>query len=152
MVNKKTGPKVEGLADDDPTPALFIHCQSTYRAMAAEAREVTEGETSMIIWEGMFTAFIVKKLNLSVPYYTQITRALKRMGCIRQIKRGGGSAPSMWELITEPTEELYRNKMPRRKAPRTDRVGMLQDQFDTLNQRVSVLERAFENIIAEDTK
>lgn len=150
MTNRKTGPKVKGAEDDETMPALYLHCLNTYRAMLSEATaKQDDAGNEIIVWEGFSTAFIQKKLNLSVPYYSGITKALKRMECIRQIKRGGGSAPSVWELITEPTEELYRNKMPKRVV-QVDRVGMLQQQVSALSNRVGVLESALEHFIDQE--
>lgn len=138
--------------EEDTTPALYQHCVNTYQAMLSEASSRQDDQDNeIIVWEGMFTALITSKLHLSVPYYTQITRALKRMGCIRQLKRGGGSAPSMWELITEPTEELFRNKMPQRKV-QTDRIGMLQNQINDINRRLLILENSWQNFIEQETK
>lgn len=144
---KKTGPKVDGIPDDDPTPALYIHCETTYKALLAGAQSRTDDQgNEILVWEGMFTALITNKLNLSVPYYTKIRKALLEMGCIRQLRRGGGTAPSLWELIQEPTLTLYESKMPKRKK-RVDRYAMQQEQLNTLMTRVSALERVTEALV-----
>lgn len=102
----------------------------------------------MIVWEGFLTRFITEELHLSVPYYSSVTLALKRMGCIKQLRRGGGSSPSQWELITEPTEELFTNKLPK-KEPQVSRQSQLQEQVNSQETRIKALEDILENIIRE---
>lgn len=135
----------------DTTPeALFLHCQTVYKTMMehAQAREDEETHSVMIVYEGILTNLVLKECNLSAPYYSSVTQALKGMGCIRQLKRGGGTAPSLWELITEPTLEVFRERKPAK--PRSDRVSMLQDQVDSLTGRVTELERIFAKVITRE--
>lgn len=139
------------MSDNDAPVALYGHCLTTYQTMLSEASGIVEDDSTIIVWEGMLTRLITSQLNLSVPYYTAVTKALKRMGCIRQLKRGGGTAPSQWELLKEPTEELFINAVPKR-IPKMDRYELLQMQVDTLNNRVLKLEKVLENIIKEETK
>lgn len=142
-------------ADDNTPAALYLHCVNVYNRMLQEARVVTDvgdGSEPMVVWEGMLTALITSKMNLSVPYYTHVTRSLKKMGCIRQLKRGGGTAPSLWELITDPTPELFAeldNNPTQQARKTTDRFSLLQQQVIDQNRRLLVLERAFEKIIEE---
>jgi hypothetical protein len=137
-------------------PALFFHSKKTYDAMLAEATEVTfDNDATGIVYEGKLTELIMGKLFLSNPYYSAITRALKKMGCIRQLRRGGGTAPSQWELITDPTPELYFQKVgvasrerqvgtPRTTGPRSP----VQQQINDLNRRLQELTDKFEVLIA----
>jgi hypothetical protein len=99
---------------DVPLPAVFEHAVTVYRRMESEAELVNYGETGdggadikRLVWEGHLTK-LFSSLHFSVPYYTSVTRELKRMGCISQIRRGGGNAASKWQLHHEPTEELFR--------------------------------------------
>lgn len=108
----------------------------------------TDAQTVMIVWEGFLTRFITEELHLSVPYYTSVTQALKRMGCVRQLRRGGGSSPSLWELLTEPTEGLFNNSLPK-KIYQVPRVEQLQEQVDSQEARIKSLEDILENIIKE---
>lgn len=139
---------------DDAPEALYQHCVKVYEEMLSTAKVATsegdQGHYEYVVWEGMLTTLITSKLNLSVPYYTSVTRALKRMGCIRQIKRGGGTAPSQWELIREPTEQLFNETKPL-KAKAQDKYALMQDQITNLNKRVAVLERALKRIVMEET-
>jgi hypothetical protein len=106
-------------------------------------------EGDLVVWEGMLTALITQKMNLSVPYYTHVTRALKRMGCIRQLKRGGGTAPSQWELITDPTPDLFEKAQPPKVDKPTDKYSLLQQQVTDQNKRILNLEKALEHFINE---
>lgn len=133
----------------DETPAaLYTHCVNVYEKMLQEARIEPSGD---VVWEGMLVNFITGRMNLSVPYYTTITRALKRMGCIEQIKRGGGTAPSQWRLVTEPTLTKFEDTQPRRSNRKPiDKYEMLQDQLTQLSRRIVVLEAALEKVIQEE--
>lgn len=102
----------------------------------------------MVVWEGFLTRFITEEMHLSVPYYSSVTLALKRMGCIRQLRRGGGSSPSQWELITEPTTDLFDNALPSKLVP-VSKTSQLQEQVDTLETRLKLIEDILENIIHE---
>ena len=127
---------------------LYTHSAKTYKEMF-EHSEMREG---IIVWEGMLTRLITVDLNLSIPYYTSITRALKAMGCIRQLRRGGGTSPSLWALITEPTPELFRDIDPTltRTGKGSSRHDQLQYQISQLTERVQSLEDLLENIIKEE--
>lgn len=139
-------------------PALYEHCVRTYEAMLAQAKTLTvtskgveledrsvdpdEDTTAseIIVYEGFLTQLITGKLNLSVPYYTSITRALVRMGCIRQMRRGGGASPSQWELIYQPTEKAFYDTHPK-KAPKQTKDEAHAEQIRNLAQRVTDLEQ-----------
>src|SRR5947207_2735468 len=96
--------KVSAQTIEEVLPALFGHCVAVYAAMEKSARRAG----GMVVYEGMLTRLMAgPPLMLSTPYYTKIRRELLRMGCIRQLKRGGGNSASQWELCTPPTEELY---------------------------------------------
>ena len=152
-------------------PALFDHCVNTYRAMLARAKTVVSApimspdlndleaeaaETllsddptvgSIVVYEGFFTALLRDELHLSVPYYTSVRRKLIEMGCARQLKRGGGNSPSQWELICEPTLELFTASEAQKKTAKgKDTLAMVQDQVLQLIRRVSVLEQSVEAI------
>jgi hypothetical protein len=82
--------------EKETLPALFEHSCDVYHAMlrVAHKEEYTEnGETKYaIVYEGFLTKLITEApLNLAVPYYTTIRRALQKMGCIAQIRRGGSA-------------------------------------------------------------
>jgi|SRR5882762_1325868 len=126
-------------------PALYIHCRAIYDKMMERAHEEQHKDGSMIVYVGFLT-YLIQELSLSSPYYTFGTKALKEMGCIRQIQRGGGRNPSHWELIKAPTEELFRlanpNDASKAQLGRKGADAMLQAQLVDLTKRVSLLEKA----------
>jgi hypothetical protein len=145
------------------TPALFTHCQNVYKKMLEVAVPESEdpnwptgadGESpnppvEIMVYEG-FISHLIRDLHLSTPNYTYCLRALKQMGCVRQLRRGGSTTPSRWQLISSPTEELFEsivNKGGRNSKP-TDRVGMLQEQIQRLNAQHQALREQFDQFIA----
>lgn len=123
-----------------PIPALFTQCLEVYEAMVDQStmRQAYPDEpTEMLVYEGFLTRLIVTELHYSNPYYTKITKRLKAMDCIRQIKRGGSTSPSLWGLLQPPTLELFETAV---ESTRTRGSGMredLQQQIRDLNRRLT---------------
>lgn len=138
---------------DAPAAMLYQHCESAYNKMLETAKRVD----GAVVWEGALTRLITHDLNLSIPYYTSITRTLRAMGCIRQLKRGGGTAGSQWELINDPSEEKFSAVMAQ-GAPTPDTkgpmgTGLMSQHSYQINQilrRLQTLEDALVNIIEEE--
>jgi hypothetical protein len=128
-------------------PALFHHCLQTYEAMLDTAKRVKlDGQVNAIVYEGYLTTLIKEELNLSTPLYTHITRALKKMGCIRQLRRGGGNSKSQWELVKTPTQELFRTEVGETQPHRTryvtyEQYEMMQQQIVDINRRLNEMSR-----------
>lgn len=126
----------------EPTrPALYEHCQVIYSAM--DKSSTVEGEHK--VWTG-FATHLFKDHNLSVPYYTQVMRMLRAMECLKQVRRGGGTAESKWLLFQEPSMELFDKastipgaRLGGNKSAQTDQ--MIRD----LNTRLLALEDRFEH-------
>lgn len=129
---------VESAEESTTLPALYYHCIDVYNAMVAgsEYKKLDDGSEARL-WTGMTTALITEDLRLSVPYYSSITRNLKRMGCIRLIRRGGGNSPSVWEVLHEPTEKLFLEARPITKTKRQSEIAALQQQVKDLASRVT---------------
>lgn len=123
---------------DEVTPALFQHCVAAYNKMLEKSRPV-EDNADIIVYEGYLTALIQSDLSLSIPYYTSIRKRLIEMGCVRQLRRGGGTSPSQWEMIREPTLEAFMNAEPK-KVPKQDRNTAVNQQILALSRRISSLE------------
>lgn len=148
---KRPGPKLYG---DDAPPALYIHCVNMYNKMLEQATDTIisplEPENKMIVYKGFLTHLVANQA-LSVPYFTFCTRALKEMGCIRQLKRGGGRAPSLWELIKAPTEELYIAYKPEDtnsyRLAHKGKTNMLSSQVSDLSTRVLALEDKLDKLM-----
>lgn len=77
---------------------MLTKMQIVYQAMEKEADE--EG-----YYEGFLTQ-LVGSLGISTPYYTSVMRDLQRLGCVTQVRRGGGAAKSKWQIVRPPTQEL----------------------------------------------
>jgi hypothetical protein len=130
-------------------PALFDHCVRAYERMLSEASAHVDGstgsDTHIAVYEGFLTKLITVDLNLSTPYYTSVRKALISMGCVRQLKRGGGSSPSQWELITAPTFELFETLPVKPKDPTQNEV--LRDQLDEVLARLSRAEETISQLV-----
>ena len=154
------------MSDGEIIPALYEHCCRAYKAMLAESHAVVaptpsgsadyedpsvdpdEDTTAMhiIVYEGFLTQLITQELRLSVPYYTSVRKALINMGCVRQLKRGGGTSPSQWEMIKEPSEDAFRRQRPPRKV-KQDRYAALEDQIRTFGSRINDLEDTIDELV-----
>jgi hypothetical protein len=141
--------------EEETLPAIFEHAKNVYAEMERTA-ELTPIEPlgslpPVLVWEGHLTKLITgAPLHLSVPYYTSVTRELKRMGCIRQLRRGGGHSASRWQLLTAPTEELFlsdRNKTGNATARRRDRISILEQRVADLARIVSKVDTDNESIL-----
>src|SRR5882757_3836561 len=106
---------------DDTLPVLYQHCKDVYERMLTQStkQEYKDGEEVKIaiVYEGFLTKLVTEQLHLSVPYYTSTIRALKKMGCMSQLRRGGSTSPSQWQLFREPTEELFRSTQKVKASP-----------------------------------
>lgn len=127
------------------SPALWRHCCEVYAAMEAEAETKTLYEREHLVWEGFLTK-LFKALGLNVPTYSAVKNELTNMGCIRQLRRGGGPTPSVWVLFGAPDVKKF-NEQPKslitksgaRKRTATD---ILQQQINDLRDRINLLEEA----------
>jgi len=140
-------------------PALFDHVLNTFAAMQKRATKHTVDEggepIEILVYEGFLTKLVTEELHLSVPYYTSVMRKLVSMGCVVQLKRGGGNAKSQWELRVQPTEELFRSTLAKKKkkqAPTDAKVKTLETLIDQINSRVQKIEDLLQNIIDEETR
>lgn len=114
--------------------------------MLADSVKRAEG----IFWTGALTKLLIDN-NFNAGAYTSVTQKLIAMGCIEQVQRGGGRAPSIWCLITEPTMELYdassaKSKSGVRLSKRTQKDRAIQ----ALNERVSKLELLVQRLVANE--
>jgi hypothetical protein len=126
-------------------PKLFLHCSAVFEKMKAssKAREV-EGSHALV-YEGFLTKLICEDLGLATPYYTSVMHYLKQMGCVRQLARGGGPTPSLWELKREPEIDAFEHVESQKKKPNTWREGVddvqraLLSRVDTLEQQMAIV-------------
>jgi hypothetical protein len=119
---------------------LFDHCAKVYKAMldASHVEEI-DGE-AVRVYEGHLTK-LVNGLDLAAPYYTSTKNALADMGCIAQLRRGGGTAQSRWILVKEPSEDLF-NETPELNKPGTGKMAVMEQQLRDLKKRMDRVEQA----------
>ena len=121
--------------------AVFRHAVTVYMEMAAQGTVIQAEDSNMLVYEGKLVELVVDTCGLSVPYYTKVTQALKGMGCARQLRRGGGSSPSQWELIREPTPELWQAYLNSADPEDTTEYAPMQTVRD-LSTRIKRIEKA----------
>ena len=125
-------------------PKLYEHCETVYNAMAEEAEWKELYDQQRLVYEGYLTK-LFRRIGLSVPQYSHVKKELERMGCIRQLRRGGGSSPSVWVLIEPPSKEKFDNEKVNplfnsRGGLRKTAFEVLQSQFDDLRRQYNQLE------------
>ena len=130
-------------------PKLFLHCSAVFERMRAEAKPTEIESMHALVYEGFLTRLITQDLHLATPYYTSVMHMLKKMGCVRQLTRGGGPSPSTWELIQEPTWELYEAAEEAKPKPRNDWRGQTEDVQRQLLERVAQLEDQMHIVMEE---
>lgn len=118
-----------GPGDLEVVPALFEHACNVYKTM--EDSSEMDDALGLRVYEGHLTN-LFKKLLLSVPYYTEIKNRLISIGCIEQVRRGGGTAMSRWVLWKPPTLEEWKYASSRRPG-RGNAVTVMQQQIKDLS-------------------
>lgn len=137
----KNGQK--GGMSKEPSSAMWGHCIAVYDEMTSQAETKEIYDEERLVYTGFLTK-LFRKLGLTVPQYTYVMNELKRMDCVRQLRRGGGSSPSVWVLMHSPTPELFNKAtnplLNSRGNTRKNAVDILQSQINDLNARVDRLE------------
>jgi len=119
-------------------PKLYEHCLTVFAQMKLEAKPTAVEGAHAFVYEGFLTR-LFNKLSLATPYYTSVMQALRKMGCVKQLSRGGGASPSKWELLQEPTLDLFTSSMTKRLHDNT-KLGQLTQQVGDLNVRLTDVE------------
>jgi DNA-binding IclR family transcriptional regulator len=141
--------------EEGPAPALLEHMTNVYNAMKSKAIDVeldSENGKEVLeiikVYEGHLTGLFAE-LGMSTPYYTSIMKALKAMGCVDQVRRGGGAALSKWQLNYPPTAEGYaayeNNRVPNR---RQGEIAALKQQVRDLHGRLAAIESILQRVEA----
>lgn len=130
-----------------PTPMMYDHARKVYEAMETEAVEEPlydgdgqETEDRQKVYTGHLTS-LFQKLELPMPYYTQVMKGLKAQNCVEQLRRGGGTSQSKWILFNAPTEDgwvTYEDN--KRGGVKQGKVAQLEQQLSDLRIRVASLE------------
>lgn len=132
-------------------PKLFSHACRVFEEMHKQSKpqKIADGGTERhaLVYEGFMTQ-LFRDLNLSTPYYSKILRRLQRMGCIIQLSRGGGNAPSRWELLKEPERDAFDDaENARRRIP--TRLGQVEQRVVDINRRLQEVEGRLEGILGK---
>jgi hypothetical protein len=141
--------------------ALYDHCMEIFEEMEREAvpeeeKVVLEGDevtpdhesiegTGYMIWTG-HTTHLFSRLGKATPYYTSVMDALKKMGCVEQLKRGGGNSMSKWRLVRKPEEEFF-HEAEKRKSPTQGSQKALEQQVRAMNIRITALEDQWRDFV-----
>lgn len=123
-----------------PIATLYDHCVTIYNEMATQARETEENG---LVYEGHLTK-LFQDCGMAQPHYTSVRQQLMNMGCIHQLRRGGGGAMSKWKILKEPTEEDFRGAKALRK-PLTGKMASVEQQMRDFNRRLLKVEAALMN-------
>jgi hypothetical protein len=134
--------------NEEAPPKLFEHCLSVFAKMKAEAKATQIEGVHALVYEGYLTR-LFSELQLATPYYTSVMQRLRKMGCVKQLSRGGGSSPSRWELIEEPTFDTFDAAEQRRLLGHT-KLGQVQAQVATLTKRVDDVEQMLARILDQE--
>ncbi len=130
-------------------PKLFEHCCVVFEHMRKQAKpqNILDGGTRRhaLVYEGAFTK-LFSSLMLPTPYYTKVRGRLMRMGCIRQLARGGGGSKSRWELIKDPDFEDFAAVEERHRASST-RLGMVEANVVRIDTEVATLRNMVQDMM-----
>lgn len=121
-------------------PALYGHCEQVFAEMDARATlQEIDGQEAKV-YTGHLTK-LFEDLRLSVPYFSSVMNQLKGMDCVRQLRRGGGSAPSVWLIVQPPSIDMFEaGREPSKAQARTGRLDVLEQQVRDLAKRIQALE------------
>lgn len=130
------------MMDDEAPPTLFMHVCRVYEEMRKRAVPQKDDDgRDILVYEGFFTG-LHQDLGLAVPQYTRVNRHLKAMGCVRQLRRGGGAAMSRWQVIKEPNFIDFEAASVQvdAKVPATSRASLQEQMISDLTSRLDDLE------------
>lgn len=92
------------------------------------------------VWTGAMTSVLSDK-GISNGAYTPITGGLQMMGCVEQLRRGGGSTSSQWKLLKKPTIALFESAASSKyRTKERHRFEILEGQLEAAVKRIATLE------------
>lgn len=116
----------------DAPPVLWEYAEQTYQAMLERAGRVDE----KLVYEGFISRMIIEELKFPVPSYGKILYVLRQMGCIEQLKRGGGPTPSKWVLWKTPTLEDFNKVHGPVRSKYETQVSRMEQRIDDLTRQI----------------
>lgn len=137
--------------EERPMPALWGYVDKVYRKM----EDTAEAEDDDLVYTGHLTG-LFQELGIPNPYYTSVMAALKAMGCVLQLRRGGGTSRSKWQLVTPPTEELFLANVAKGSGvgiskQHSSRLTIAEQALRDLSKRVLRLEDALQETLEPGT-
>jgi hypothetical protein len=85
---------------------MLAHCQRVYDHLYSKATDRLVDDEVQRIYEGFLTQTFAEA-GVEAYYYTHVMNELKRMDCVRLLRRGGGKTPSALLLIERPDEDRF---------------------------------------------
>lgn len=82
------------------------------------------------VWEGTTTKLLAR-LEIPAPYYSRIMNTLQECGAIKQVRRGGGSSPSKWQIV-DPDVDINEAKIAKRQVSRR----AMEERLDNIEERI----------------
>lgn len=130
--------------DLDNMPKQYTRSVVIYEKLLEDAEDTGEGT---FIWTGFMTE-VFKDSGVGKNLYSTILKVLQSMGCISQLQRGGGTAPSVWVLHQAPAPELYRKQMDwyKNKATAVGNTAPMAQRIAHLEKQVEVLADELDNL------
>lgn len=116
--------------------ALFRQLEAVYGWMSDRAKKTPEG---IKVFFGKTTRALDDQ-EIPRGQYSPIFNTLKELGCLRQIKRGGGvNAISEWEVVAPPRLSAY-YKFKTSSPTHTTRLGSIENEIRALQVKNKKLE------------
>lgn len=120
-------------------PKLYQHCVALYDKLDSYAEDLSDGR----VFVGVVSRIVMDELGLAQSYQSKIVNRLRGMGSISLMKRGGGSASSVWMLHKHPTLDDFfdsDNTGERQKIREQEKHNALQQRVIDLANRIKKIE------------
>ena len=125
--------------EDQPPVKLWEHVNVVFAAMQKQAKSEQVNGKHALVFTG-HTTRLFRELQLATPLYSSVLQRLKQMGCIRQLSRGGGSAASRWELITDPDLEIFERVQSQNRQSSQPTVASLAQRLEKVEKLLDLRE------------
>lgn len=110
---------------------LWSHITSVYENMAREAEDGEINGKPVKVWKG-FATMLLPQLGVSQGYYGKVLKYLSVMGCVANHKRGAGTIPSEWLVLSPPTEQAFMLAKPSVEKGRPRDLAAIEQQLEDI--------------------
>lgn len=90
------------------------------------------------LWTGNLTEVIGK--NAPIAHYSRIRDVLKRSGAMEQVRRGGGSSPSIWQIVDRDIDLATAPLRGKAPSPGMDGVSKTERRLQALEDSIGDLD------------